>query len=96
MPIFLARIFTKVEGASLDEIVLVLDVGVSVLVVRGVLDRLHEASVRRVERHVGIWSTLGCVGVLQSSVILQSIVGVKLIPTFVLSIHVGSMMKAHP
>lgn len=64
----LARVFTKVESASLDELMFVLDLGVSALVIREVSGRLHETSGRGAERHVGIWWTLDSVGVLANSV----------------------------
>ena len=51
----LAGVFTKVECASLGEVVLVCGLGVNILVVRGVFDRLHEASFQRARGHVGLW-----------------------------------------
>lgn len=52
---FLTRVFTEVKGAGLGKVVLVCVPSVNILVVRGVFDRLHEASFDRTERHVGFW-----------------------------------------
>lgn len=54
----ITRVFAKVKGTGLGEIVLVCDFGVNILVVRGVFDRLHEASFCRTERHVGVRSVV--------------------------------------
>jgi len=63
----IARVFTKVECASLDQVVIIRGFSAGVFVVRGVPGRLHEASFRRTERHVGSWRALRRVGSVQCS-----------------------------
>ena len=67
VPLVLARVFANVEGASLDGIMFVLDLGVGVFVVCEVSGRLHEASVRGAEGHLCFWWALDSVGVLANS-----------------------------
>lgn len=61
--IFFARVFTDVVVVRLDEVVFVLELCVSVLVVCDVCGWLHEAFVRRAERHVCASERLGGVDV---------------------------------
>ena len=48
-----ARLFTKVEFASFNEVILVVAFEVGVLVIPGMFDGLHEALLRVPVRHVG-------------------------------------------
>lgn len=66
--IFFAGVFTDVVVVRLDEVVFVLELGVGVLVVRDVSRWLHEAFVRRAERHVCASERLGGVDVAGYSV----------------------------